>query len=88
MRFLHNATEPILYPVRRILPYMGGVDLSPLVVIAGLDRRLTGADLAGQGDDTGTSGRPCHGTGARAGTGRRATDEDRLVLGVDLVDRV
>jgi len=36
VRFLHNATEPILYPVRRILPYMGGVDLSPLVVIAGI----------------------------------------------------
>lgn len=34
VRFLHNATEPILYPVRRALPYMGGVDLSPLVVIA------------------------------------------------------
>ena len=36
VRFLHNATEPILYPVRRLLPYMGGVDLSPLVVIAGI----------------------------------------------------
>jgi YggT family protein len=34
VRFLHNATEPILYPVRRALPYMGGIDLSPLVVIA------------------------------------------------------
>lgn len=34
VRFLHNATEPVLYPVRRVLPYMGGVDLSPLVVIA------------------------------------------------------
>ncbi|HSQ00961.1 MAG TPA: YggT family protein [Candidatus Dormibacteraeota bacterium] len=36
VRFLHNATEPILYPVRRALPYMGGVDLSPLVVIAAI----------------------------------------------------
>ena len=36
VRFLHNATEPILYPVRRLLPYMGGLDLSPLVVIAGI----------------------------------------------------
>ncbi|MBX3026452.1 YggT family protein [bacterium] len=34
VRFLHNATEPVLYPVRRALPYMGGIDLSPLVVIA------------------------------------------------------
>ena len=36
VRFLHNATEPILYPVRRALPYMGGVDLSPLVVIVAI----------------------------------------------------
>jgi YggT family protein len=36
VRFLHNATEPILYPVRRWLPNMGGLDLSPLVVIAGI----------------------------------------------------
>ncbi len=36
VRFLYNATEPILYPVRRALPYMGGIDLSPLVVIAGI----------------------------------------------------
>jgi YggT family protein len=36
VRFLHNATEPVLYPVRRVLPYMGGVDLSPLVVIAAI----------------------------------------------------
>jgi YggT family protein len=36
VRFLHNATEPVLYPVRRALPFMGGIDLSPLVVIAGI----------------------------------------------------
>ena len=33
VRFLHQATEPILSRVRRILPYMGGLDLSPLIVI-------------------------------------------------------
>jgi YggT family protein len=33
VRFLHQATEPVLSRVRRILPYMGGLDLSPLVVI-------------------------------------------------------
>jgi YggT family protein len=33
VRFLYKATEPVLYRVRRILPDMGGVDLSPLVVI-------------------------------------------------------
>ena len=36
VRFLHNATEPVLYPVRRALPYMGGIDLSPLVVIVAI----------------------------------------------------
>jgi YggT family protein len=35
VRFLHSATEPLLYQVRRRLPfvYAGGFDLSPLVVI-------------------------------------------------------
>ena len=31
--FLSNITEPVLAPVRRVLPPMGGLDLSPLVVI-------------------------------------------------------
>ena len=33
VRFLHKATEPVLYRVRRIMPDLGGLDLSPLVVI-------------------------------------------------------
>jgi YggT family protein len=33
VRFLYNATEPLLYRVRRVVPYMGGIDFSPLVVI-------------------------------------------------------
>ena len=33
VKFLYRATEPVLYRVRRILPAMGGLDLSPLVVI-------------------------------------------------------
>jgi YggT family protein len=33
VRFLYSATEPLLYRVRRVLPYMGGIDFSPLVVI-------------------------------------------------------
>ena len=33
VRFLYNATEPLLCRVRRVVPYMGGVDFSPLVVI-------------------------------------------------------
>ena len=36
VRFLHNATEPVLYPIRRVLPYMSGVDLSPLVATAAI----------------------------------------------------
>ena len=36
VRFLHNATEPLLYRVRRVVPYMGGIDFSPLVVIIGI----------------------------------------------------
>ena len=33
VRFLHQVTDPVLYQVRRILPPMGAVDLSPLVVL-------------------------------------------------------
>src|SRR6516162_8389019 len=33
VRFLYNATEPLLYRVRRVIPYMGGIDFSPLLVI-------------------------------------------------------
>jgi YggT family protein len=32
-RTIHNLTEPILAPVRRILPPMSGFDLSPMVVL-------------------------------------------------------
>ena len=31
--FLYRATEPVLYQVRRIIPNLGGIDLSPLIVI-------------------------------------------------------
>ncbi len=33
VNFLYRATEPVLSQVRRILPNMGGLDLSPLIVI-------------------------------------------------------
>ena len=32
-RFLWDVTEPVLAPVRRVLPPMAGLDFSPLVVI-------------------------------------------------------
>ena len=32
-RFLYRATEPLYRPIRRMLPDLGGIDLSPLVVL-------------------------------------------------------
>lgn len=32
VQFVYRATEPIMAPVRRLLPPMGGLDLSPIVV--------------------------------------------------------
>jgi len=31
-RVLNQVTEPILRPIRRVVPPMGGLDLSPLIV--------------------------------------------------------
>jgi len=31
--FLNRLTEPFLSPIRRILPYLGGIDLSPVILI-------------------------------------------------------
>jgi YggT family protein len=37
VRFLHAATDPVLYRIRRLLPVsFGGIDFSPLILIAGL----------------------------------------------------
>lgn len=37
VRFLFNATEPLLYRLRRIMPTVaGGIDLSPLIVLVGI----------------------------------------------------
>ena len=35
-RILFSITEPILGPIRRVLPSMGGLDLSPIIAIIGL----------------------------------------------------
>jgi YggT family protein len=32
VRFIHNATEPILYPIRTRVPVLGGIDISPIIV--------------------------------------------------------
>ncbi|MCZ4432528.1 YggT family protein [Agrobacterium sp. SOY23] len=31
--FLVNVTEPVLRPIRRILPNLGGIDISPIIVL-------------------------------------------------------
>ena len=37
VRFLYNATEPLLYRVRRALPlFAGGIDFSPLLVLVAI----------------------------------------------------
>jgi YggT family protein len=33
VRFLYAVTEPVLEPIRRVLPELGGIDFSPVVVI-------------------------------------------------------
>jgi YggT family protein len=35
-RTLYGLTEPVLAPVRRVLPQTGSLDLSPLLVLLGL----------------------------------------------------
>ena len=34
--FLHSMTEPILAPIRQIMPDMGGIDFSPMALLVGL----------------------------------------------------
>jgi YggT family protein len=34
--FLHSITEPLLSPIRQIMPEMGGLDFSPLVLLFGI----------------------------------------------------
>ncbi len=36
VRLLHRLTEPVLAPIRKVLPPMGGMDFSPLVLLIGL----------------------------------------------------
>lgn len=33
VRFLYRVTEPVFRPIRKIIPPIGGIDLSPAVVI-------------------------------------------------------
>jgi YggT family protein len=36
IQFLMRITEPVLYRIRRFLPNIGGLDLSPMILILGL----------------------------------------------------
>ena len=36
VRIIRRLTEPVLEPVRRLLPSVGGFDLSPIIVIVAL----------------------------------------------------
>ena len=35
-RFVNSLTEPLLQPIRRVLPTMGRMDFSPIVLLVGL----------------------------------------------------
>ncbi len=35
-RFVYQATEPLMAPIRRVLPATGGLDLSPMILLLGL----------------------------------------------------
>jgi YggT family protein len=50
MRFLVNITEPLLGPLRRLIPLVGGFDISPiiaLVIIQILQRAIVGTLING-----------------------------------------
>ncbi len=34
--FLYRATEPVLKPIRRVMPNLGGLDISPVILLLGL----------------------------------------------------
>lgn len=34
--FLYRITEPVLRPIRRIVPTIGGIDISPIILILGV----------------------------------------------------
>jgi YggT family protein len=34
--FFYKATEPLLRPIRRFLPDLGGIDISPIVLFIGI----------------------------------------------------
>jgi len=49
-RFCRAATEPLLRPIRRVLPDLGGLDISPVILLIGVEvvRILLLSALAGR----------------------------------------
>lgn len=49
--FLWRVTEPVLAPIRRLLPDLGGIDITPviLIVILYFARNLILVDILGMG---------------------------------------
>jgi YggT family protein len=35
VKFIYDATEPLLQPIRRLLPPMSGIDFSPIILLFG-----------------------------------------------------
>lgn len=36
MRLLNKATEPVFAPIRKFIPPIGGIDITPIIVIFGI----------------------------------------------------
>lgn len=36
VEFIHQITDPVLRPIRRVLPATGSIDFSPLLLLVGL----------------------------------------------------
>ncbi|MBO6562437.1 MAG: YggT family protein [Nisaea sp.] len=36
MDFLYRVTEPLLRPIRNVMPNLGGLDISPIILVLGL----------------------------------------------------
>jgi len=43
-RTVNNLTEPALRPIRNMLPSMGGIDISPIILLIGLNALQIGAN--------------------------------------------
>ena len=36
VQFLYRSTEPVLRPIRRVIPPLGGIDISPLIALVAI----------------------------------------------------